>query len=37
MNDIINIKFEIDFDRIIKRKTIDYSTFIEQSNIIKAF
>ena len=37
MNNIINIKFEIDFDCIIKRKIIDYSTFIEQSNIIKVF
>ena len=34
---IIDIKFKIDFDCIIKRKKIDYSTFIEQSNIIKNF
>ena len=37
MNDIIDIKFEIDFDCIIKRKIIDCSLFIKQSNIIKIF
>ena len=37
MNNIIDIKFEIDFNCIIKRKVIDYSTFIEQLNIIKTF
>ena len=37
MNDIIDIEFEINFDCIIKRKIIDYSTFIEQSNVIKVF